>query len=487
MRPTIQILDDQVVADIISQSIDLLGSIGVKIGSPEALELLYSSGAVIDRNHNIAQISENMVQHALKSVPTEFHLYNALGEPTVRYAGDDVHFDPGSSGIHILDFDTRAHRPSQSEDLVQIIKISEYLPAYDAQSTAVICHDVPEEIGDFYRLYLVLLYSHKPIVTGAFTSDTGHVMFDLLEISAGSQSKMRYEPRAIFDVCPSPPLNWTNFASQNLVDLARAHIPAQIVSMPLTGATSPVTLIGSIIQHTAECLSGITIHQLASPGAPIVWGGAPALFDMRYGTTSVGAAETALIISGYAQIGKFFNLPTHTYLSATDSKLVDVQSGMESAATALIGALSGINMISGAGMLDSLACQSLEKLVLDAESIAMANRILRGVKIPQEGLNLDDFENFSFGDTFLQHSRTRQRYREELFMPTKIIDRDTLRSWNDTGKSDSLARAHAQVLDILNTYQRPSISNETESALSQVVAAHASQVGLDELPGVPED
>jgi trimethylamine--corrinoid protein Co-methyltransferase len=81
---------------------------------------------------------------------------------------------------------------------------------------------------------------------------------------------LRAKPRPIFDVCPSPPLHWTEFAAQNLVDLARAWVPAEIISMALAGAASPVTLAGSVVQHAAECLSGIVIHQLAQPGAPVV-------------------------------------------------------------------------------------------------------------------------------------------------------------------------------------------------------------------------
>jgi trimethylamine--corrinoid protein Co-methyltransferase len=173
----------------------------------------------------------------------------------------------------------------------------------------VICLDVPEEIGVFYHLFLVLLLSKKPIVTGAFSTLTSQVMFDLLQISAESSGEMNQKPRAIFDVCPSPPLNWTDFASLNLIDLARNNIPAQIVSMPLSGAAAPVTLMGSIVQHAAECLSGISIHQLANPGAAIVWGGPPALFNMRDGITSIGSVETMLMVNGYAQVVKFRIFP----------------------------------------------------------------------------------------------------------------------------------------------------------------------------------
>jgi trimethylamine--corrinoid protein Co-methyltransferase len=78
----------------------------------------------------------------------------------------------------------------------------------------------------------------------------------------------------------------------------------------------------------------------------------------------MGAIETAMIDASYAQVGKSLGLPTHTYLGASDAKIVDAQAGLESGMTALVGALAGINMISGAGMLDFLACQSAEKLVM---------------------------------------------------------------------------------------------------------------------------
>ena len=151
--------------------------------------------------------------------------------------------------------------------------------------------------------------------------------------------------------------------------------------MALRG-TPPVgvgSLAGAVVQHAAECLSGITIHQLANPGAPVVWGGAPAIFDMRTGTNPMGAVETAMIDAAYTQIGKFLGLPTHTYLIGGDAKTVDAQAGMESGMAAVIGVLAGINMISGAGMLDFLASMSIEKLVLDAEAIGYAHRLSRGI------------------------------------------------------------------------------------------------------------
>ncbi len=483
MIPNLNVLPEDIVPRVIEEALDLLQSPGIKVGSSEAIELLCSSGAKVFKNRDIVQIPDELIFKALDTVPREFHLYNLDGDPIIHYQDNKVHFDPGSSGVHILDSESLEHRPSLTEDLIQIIKISEVLSEYDAQSTAVICHDVPEEIGDFYRLYLVLLFSKKPIVTGAFSTPTCQVMFDMLEIFSSSDNA-NSKPRAIFDVCPSPPLNWTEFAAQNLIDLARVNIPAQIVSMPLSGAAAPVTLMGSIVQHAAECLSGIAIHQLAYPGAAIVWGGAPALFNMRDGTTSVGSAETSLMVSGYAQVGKSLNLPTHAYLVASDSKLIDAQAGMESASSAILGVLSGINMISGAGMLDFLACFSPEKLVIDAEAIANAKRILQGIEIHSESLARDHYQEFEFPGNFLSHKLTRQLYRDEQYLPSPVIDRSSLRSWKEAGRKDTFSRAKDRVEELISIYQSPYISTEREKALTELVASLAKKAGMDQLPKI---
>jgi len=280
-------------------------------------------------------------------------------------------------------------------------------------------------------------------------------MIDFLTQQAGSAGNLHDKPHAIFDVCPSPPLHWTNFACRCLILLGRAGIPVEMVSMPLAGAAAPVTLIGAVTQHATESLAGIVIHQLAAPGAPIVWGGAPAIFDMRTGTTPMGAVETAMICAAYAQVGKSLGMPTHAYLCASDSKTLDAQAGMESGTSTLLGALTGINMISGAGMLDFLNCFSLEKLVLDAEAIAMTQRLQKGISIPEGSFALDDFNQIGLTGDFLKLKETRTQFRQEQYLPSALIDRGSLRTWQEHGSPDTLERARGRVNDLLSQYHKP--------------------------------
>lgn len=486
MQPNITLLSDVLVKRILDEAFQLLITPGIKIQSLAARQLLEQTGAKIDHDSEVAHIPEKLVYQALETAPHQFFLYDRFGVPKVNYGGNAVHFDPGSSGVHILDSETFAHRPSYTDDLVKIVKLTEMLPQYDAQSTAVICNEIPKPISDLYRLYLVLLFSSKPIVTGAFAIPTLQVMLDMLAIFAGSRQALAEKPLAVFDVCPSPPLIWSNFGAQNLIDLAQAGIPAQIVSMPLAGATAPVTLVGAVVQHAAECLSGITIHQLARPGAPIVWGGAPAIFDMRKGTTPMGAVETAMIDASYTQLGKFLGLPTHTYLCASDAKVIDAQAGLESGISAIIGALAGVNMISGAGMLDFLACFSFEKLVIDAEIVAMAKRLVAGIHTPTETLATAMFEGINFKGDFLKQKVTRELFSKEQHLPSKVIDRDSIRGWHQEGSLDTFTRAKSQVTQLLSQYKVPELPQDKIQDLQNLVKQQAHAAGLHTLPALDQ-
>jgi len=285
-------------------------------------------------------------------------------------------------------------------------------------------------------------------------------------------------------------LNWSEFGSHNLIDLARAGVPAEIVSMPLAGGTAPVTLAGSVTQHAAETLAGITLHQLAGPGSPIVWGGAPAIFDMRTGGAPMGAVETAMLNMACAEVGKHLGLPTHGYLVATDSKLVDAQAGAESARSAMLGALAGINMISGAGMLESLACFSVEKLVIDAESIASAYRLAQGIevrsdvlsdkargrKVPRETLATAMFAQIGLSGEFLKLKETRALFRQEQHLPSPVIDRSARGS---EPASDVFTRARTRVDELVSKYRKPSLSEDVLRRFQAIVDREADRAAVE--------
>ena len=487
LRLKLELLDPDSVDQIISEGIALLENPGIRVHNHEALEILANANATVDFQAQIARIPETLTRQALKTAPHEFTLFDLHGNPAVPYFGDKIHFDPGSGGLTILDSQTERPRLPLTDDFIQFVKLVETLPQVDAQSTAFVCSDVAPEIGDLYRLYLALNYMNKPIVTGAFRKDTWWTMKEMLSAVAGGDQALAQRPTAVFDVCPSPPLLWSDTTCQNLIDCARFSIPAQLISMPLAGATAPVTLAGAVVQHTAESLSGVVIHQLAKAGAPLVWGGSPAILDMREGSTPMGAVETWMISAACVQVGKALGLPTHAYMGMSDAKIIDAQCGLESMGSNFVAALSGANMISGCGMHDFESCLSFEKLVVDAEMIGMLKRFVQGIELRDDPIALSILQKSGHKGDFLTLAHTRKWYREEQYLPSEIIDRASFEGWKSRGAKSTSERARDRVETLLPTYQPTEMAEELRQELRAITFHAAQTFGMDCLPLLPQE
>ncbi|GAF96415.1 unnamed protein product, partial [marine sediment metagenome] len=273
----------------------------------------------------------------------------------------------------------------------------------------------------------------KPVVTGAFTVESFSVMKDFQLAIRGSKEALKEKPLTIFSCCPTSPLKWSDVTSQNVVDCARYYIPVELISMPLSGLIAPVTLTGTLVQHTAETLSGIVISQFANPGTPVLYGGSPAIFDVRYETTPMGAVETMMIDCAYNEIGKYLGLPTQAYISLSDAKQLDSQAGLESGIGATLAALSGINNISGPGMLDFESCHSLEKLVVDNEICGMSLRLIEGIEPKDDFPALPIFQELLKEQHLLISEHSRRHLKTEFSFPGPVIDRASRPRWEEEG------------------------------------------------------
>ncbi|MGQ9672455.1 MAG: trimethylamine methyltransferase family protein [Candidatus Aminicenantales bacterium] len=480
-RPRLELLSKAFIKKIIDEAFLLLEKHGVFVENEEALALLREAGMKIIESERRAFLSRLLVEDCLAAAPSVVKLYDRNGERESIVGGDWVHFDPGSAAVAILDHATQRQRKAVTQDLARFSRLTDLLPHLHFQSTGLISSDVPDEMADVYRLYICLLFSSKPIVTGTFRVEGFKPMFEMLVAVRGSKESLAEKPLAIFDACPSPPLKWSNLTAQSLIDCSRAGVPSELISMGMTGATSPVTIAGTLVQHVAENLSGLVIAQLARRSAPVIFGGSPSSFDMRQGTTPMGAMETMMMDVAVAQIGKFLNLPTHAYMALSDSKVNDSQAGLESGIGAVLAALAGINVVSGPGMLNFESCQSLEKLVIDHEICGLAYRLIEGIVQRDEPVALGVFDSLDEGAEFLTLAHTRKWYRLEHTLPI-IMDRETYDAWVASGRKTMADRAAERVERLLNENPAVLPDGKIIRELNRIMLMEARKAGIERLP-----
>jgi len=482
LRPELKLLGTETIEKVITEAKEVLEELGFYIENRQAIELFQQVGVRIDLEKKRAYLSPDLIDKALESVPSTIPLFNRAGHEVVELGGDNVCFDPGSAALNVLDPETGETRNAVTMDFIHFTKVIDQLEHIHAQSTAIICSDVPVGMQDSYRLYLALLYSDKPVVTGIFSKESFEVMKQMLLAIRGSEDALREKPLAIFDACPSPPLKWSDLTCQSLIDAARAGIPSEFVSMPLTGANAPVTLLGAIVQHTAENLSGLVITQLVQPGAPVIWGGSPAAFDMRKGTTPMGSVDTMLIDLGYADIGKYMNLPTHAYLGMSDAKILDGQVGLESGIGTLLAGVKGINMVSGAGMLNFESTQSIQKLIIDNEICGMTYKFLQGISQRDEPIAKELLRALDHSKHLMTHEHTLKWFKKEHYFPSEVIDRASYNEWINKGRLTAEQRAKIRAGQLIKGYPGISLAKEIINDLNNLMQAEIMKYGLSELP-----
>ncbi|UCE23927.1 MAG: trimethylamine methyltransferase family protein [Candidatus Zixiibacteriota bacterium] len=482
MRPSVRFLTDELIQKIIDEARSLLCQLGVEIHNDTVLSLLGDHGARVDQAKNHVWFTDDIIDKSLKSAPDSFKLYDTLGEEAVDLSGFNSNFTPGSTAINILDAQSNKIRRPLTGDYVQYAKLMTAMNHIASQSTAMIPSDVHEKISDSYRLYLSLMFCEKPVVTGTFTIEAFDIMKDMQLAIRGSAKQLADKPLTVFSACPTSPLKWSDVTSQNLLDCAQWKIPVEYISMPLSGFMAPVTLVGSIIQHTAETLSGLAISQLSNPGTPVLYGGSPAIFDIRYETTPMGAIGTMMIDCAYNEIGKCLNLPTQAYIGLADAKQLDAQAGLESSMGATLAVLAGINNISGPGMLDFESCFSLEKLVLDNEICGMTSRMARGIEPKEDFPSQPLFEELLKEQHLLIADHTRRYLKEEIYFPGPTIDRANRSRWQEEGSTTLSERAHREVERILGDYKPVRLDEKTMAELIRLMEAEAQRYGMDGLP-----
>lgn len=482
MRPGVKFLDDQLIEKIVAEATELICKLGVEINNDKVLALLGDNGANVDKAKKHVFFKEDLVGRCLKTSPRSFKLYDSRGGECVDLSGYNVNFTPGSAAINILDPDTGKIRKPMSTDYQKYVKLLSRMKYIASQSTAMVPADVHELISDSYRLYLSLLFCEKPVVTGTFTIEAFQVMKDLQLAVRGGKKALAEKPLTVFSCCPTAPLRWSDVTSQNLLDCAEYLIPVEYISMPLTGFIAPVTLVGTLVQHTAETLSGVVISQLANPGTPVLYGGSPAIFDIRYETTPMGAIGTMMIDCAYNEIGKYLGLPTQAYIGLSDSKMLDAQAGLETSMGATLAALAGINNISGPGMLDFESCFSLEKLVLDNEICGMTLHMIKGIEPKEDFPSRPRFEELISESHLLISDHTRKYLKEEIYFPSPVIDRANRSRWREEGGLTLNQRARHEIEKHLKEYEPVKLSDDILKELTGLMTSEAKRVGMAKLP-----
>ncbi len=474
MRPTLSVLEPALIDRVIDEALGVLETTGVMIDDERALKRLAGAGLEADATTGRVRFPRASVERALATAPSSVTLHDRDGAVSAVLEGDNVHFVPGSSALRVLDRRTQKARTPLTPDFVEYVRLADGLKNISYLSTAFIPTDIPQDVADVWRLYLVLAHSKRPVVSGAFTAWGVPRMGQVMAMFRGGRDELVRRPMSIFTCCPNTPLRWGEDPVANIMDCAEWGIPIEIVPVLLLGMISPVTTVGALVLHTAEVLSGLVIAQAVRPGTPVIFGGAPASFHMQLMTNPMTAVEALQLYCGYAQVAKRLRLPCQAYMALSDSKFNDPQAGMETGVGAFLAASAGINSVSGPGMLDYVNCFSFEKLVFDDEIVAHARRFVRPVEVREDLPAGELIAELVRDNHLLTSEHTLAHWPDELYMPGRTLDRTNWDQWAEQGSRDWRARANEVIDETLAAYEVEPLERRVHDEIRQLISSTSS-------------
>ena len=201
-----EILEPSLVSRIVDEALSVLEKTGVLVENPHAFARLVDVGFKGNEETHRITFPRKSLEEALASAPSSLTLHDRDGNPSATLEGDHVHFVPASSALRILDRKTQEIREGDSKDFVDYVKIADGLKNISYLSTAFIPRDIPQDIADAWRLYMVLSFSKRPIVSGAFTHFGVPRMGELMSYFREGREDLVKKPMSIFTCCPNTPL-----------------------------------------------------------------------------------------------------------------------------------------------------------------------------------------------------------------------------------------------------------------------------------------
>jgi trimethylamine---corrinoid protein Co-methyltransferase len=486
-RPSLQVIAPELVDRVIDEAKRVLATVGMEIRGPEMRRRLIEAGLPTTDAGRVL-FPRSVVEAAIASAPRSFQLYDRDGLPHADLGEDRVHFVPGSSGLKTLDHRTGEVRLANSTDFVEYVRLADGLPHIAYLATAFSTNDdIEAQVSDAWRLYMVLTNSKKPVVSGAFTEHGVPRMVEMMSLFRADRAHLIARPMSIFTITATGNFRYSEDSCQNLIDCVEAGIPVEIVPVTLMGLIAPVTTVGATVFHTVDVLAGITMAQVIRPGAPVLFGGAPATFHMKIASSPMAAIEAVQLDAAYIAVAKRLELPCQSYMALSDGPILDAQAGAETFGSALIAALAGVNSVSGPGMLDFLLVFNLPKLVFDDEMCGQALRFVREVRVAED-LPVDALIDQLMADQHLiMADHTMAHWPSELYLPSAIVDRDNRENWLKAGAKDTYQRAVAEVDRRLAAYRPVSTEPAVDAELQRIIRSGLeSQTALPWLPPAEE-
>ncbi len=457
------------------RSLEVLEDIGIEFLDDRALDILQKAGADVDRGNRRVRFDRNLVAEAVAKAPARFTLHARNPERNLEIGGNAIAFSPVASPPFASDLDN-GRREGNFADyqnflrLAQSLNILHLVCGYPVEPTDL---PAPTRHLDCYAAFARL--TDRAWHAYSLGRDRVEDALDIICMVRGiDREQLMHEPSVVTVVNANSPLRYDGPMLDGLLRMADHHQPVIVTPFTLCGAMAPATVVGALTQQNAEALAGMTLIQLANPGAPVMYGGFTSNVDMKSGAPAFGTPEytRAALIGG--QLARLNGVPYRSS-NTNASNAPDAQAAYESQMSIWGAVMGHVNlMMHGAGWLEGGLVASFEKMIIDVEMLQMIAEVLEPITVTDAEIGIEAMADVGPGGHFFGTQHTLDRYEHAFYEPV-VSDWRNFESWVEAGSPDAAQRANVIWKQLLDDYTPPPMDPAIEEELEAFVSRRKAE------------
>ena len=477
-RPTgFRMFTDPDLESIHLATLEVLRRTGVRVYEAECLDLLRDVGCTVT-DGSLVRIPRDVVERALESVPSGIVLCERTGAARMYLEGHRTYFGTGSDLPYTRDLESGERRPSLLADVGNVARLVDALPNLDFVMSMALPSDVAIETSDRHSFLAMMENTVKPIVFTAWDDEGLADIVSMAKAVAGGAEELRLKPFLLAYLEPTSPLCHSEVVLRKVLRMADLGLPFVYAPGPIDGASAPVTPAGALIMTNAEVLSGLVITQLRRPGAPFVWGCGSGPMDMRTMVATYSAPEFMLNCMGMAELAHYhYRVPVWGFSGCSDSKVADMQAGIESALWILYTALSGANLVHDVGYIESGLTCSYEMITVGDEIVSFVRRLMRGIDLSPDQMALDVIHEIGPGGDYLGASHTARHFRQVWY--PRLFDRRAYDAWTEADRPTVVKNARQLAQELIANHTPLPVPDDAQATARAILAQANARLSQD--------
>lgn len=398
---------------LIEAALALLRDTGVVFDSDsQAIGLFREAGCDVSSD-GVVRFAPHLVRWAIESCSKSTKLWNRPGSGFIEIDNRHTWFIPGMTCIRFCDSQAEV-RSSTADDLACVTRIADSLPNLDA--VCVTCKDVArtEPGGEVEEFAIMASNTVKPLEFLCEDPDSLELVTEMASVVRGGREALREKPYFLQIVTPLP-LNYARSHAEQVILGARAGVPVSVGTLPIGGASTPITTAGCAVQSLATDFAGMVLGQLASPGAFCI--GSSDVCFMEPATGAIGNfAQTSLADMVMCQVRRRLGLPSFTGIGGQSSARRFNQDAVAEISWGMMQAFySRPATLDYLGSVDQGLTFSLHALLLCDDLAALLRTMWQGVPIDPDTLALEEAQALGPRGNYLAHRHTASHCRDGLW------------------------------------------------------------------------